>query len=230
MVSCALLGVSCGDTSRNDTVVGMTYVGEGFPMGLSTSEGFGLHLFDTPSAAQGFKKMPPETGARRHYDEFKIAGAIFRVITEASNPPRFYVDANHNGDMTDDPGPFVGERPGLMPNFYTLQLPYPKEKLSAEYRVWIFPSRMGGTRFYAACHTVGQLVLPGSAKRYRIVLFDANADGDYSNDPLIVDVNADDRAQDSEKLTPGRSLRLDGVEVTLKAIAPSGRTVVFRFP
>jgi len=226
----ALLGVSCGLTDASDTVVTMTYVGDGFPMGLSTSQGSGLHLFDTPSPSQGFTKMPPDTDARRYYDQLTIAGATFRVITEASDPPRFYLDANHNGDMTDDPGPFAGERAGVVPNFYTLSLPYPKEGLAAEYRMWIFPSRMGGARFYAACHTVGELALPESGKRYRLVLFDANADGDYSNDPLIVDVNGDGQAQESERLTPGRTLQVDGLALRLKAIAPSGRSVVFARP
>lgn len=229
-VALALLAPGCGDTSSSDTVVALTYVAEGFPMGLSTSQGFALHLFDTPSASQGFQKLPPDTGAPRHYDEFRIAGATFRVVTEETDPPRFYLDANRNGDLTDDPGPFVGERRALLPNFYTLKIPYPKENLSADYRLWIFPSRMGGTRFYAACHTSGELALPESGKGYRVVLFDANADGDYSNDPLVVDVNGDGRAQDGEKLTPGKTLRLDGGEVRLKAIAPSGRTATFARP
>jgi hypothetical protein len=226
----ALVAVSCGLGDANDIVVPMTYVGDGFPMGLSTSQGSGLHLFETPSSTQGFTKLPPDTGARRYYDQLTIARATFRVLTEETEPPRLYLDANHNGDMTDDPGPFAGERPGVVPNFYTLSLPYPKEGLSAEYRLWIFPSNMGGARFYAACHTVGELAPPGSGKRYRLVLFDGSADGDYSNDPLIVDVNGDGQAQESERLTPGRTLELDGVTLRLRAIAASGRTVVFERP
>jgi hypothetical protein len=226
----ALLGVSCGSPDASDTALPMTYVGVGFPMGLATSQGSGLHFFDTPSPTQGFTKLPPDTGARRYYDQFRIAGATFRMITEETDPPRLYLDANHNGDVTDDPGPFVGERSGVVPNFYVVSLPYPKEKLSAEYRLWVFPSRMGGARFYAACHTVGELALPDSGKRFRLVLFDASADGDYSNDSLIVDVNDDGRAQESERLTPGRTLETDGVALRLKAIAPSGRSVVFARP
>jgi hypothetical protein len=226
----ALLGVSCGPTSSSDIVVALAYVAEGFPMGLATSQGFALHLFESPSASQGFKTLPPDSGARRYYDELTIAGATFRVITEATNPPRFYLDANRNGDLTDDPGPFVGERPGFLPNFYTLKIPYPKENVSADYRLWLFPSRMGGVRFYAAGHAAGELALAESGKRYRIVLFDANADGDYTTDPLIVDVNGDGRVQDEERLTPGKTVRLDGGEVRLQAIAPSGRSATFSRP
>jgi hypothetical protein len=230
LAAIALLGVSCGSPDASDTVVTMTYVGEGFPMGLSTSQGSGLHLFETPSPTQEFTRLPPDTGARRYYDQLTIAGATFRVITEETDPPHLYLDANHNGDLTDDPGPFMGERSGVVPNFYTVSLPYPGEGVSAEYRLWIFPSRMGGARFYAACHTVGELALPDSGKRYRLVLFDANADGDYSNDPLVVDVDGDGQAQESERLTPGRTLQVDGTDLRLKAIAGSGRRVVFARP
>ena len=106
------------------TPVELHYSPEGFPLALSTSQGSALHLFDTPSPSQGFKKMPPESGATRYYDEFSIAGKKFLVITEVSNPPNLYLDANLNGDLTDDMGPFAGENPQLIPNFYTLQLPY----------------------------------------------------------------------------------------------------------
>jgi hypothetical protein len=86
---------------------------------------------------------------------------------------------------------------------------------------------MGGARFYAACHTAGELAVQESAKRYRLVLFDVNADGDYANDPLLVDLNGDGQAQDSERLAPGQTLGIDGLELRLKAIARSGRHVVF---
>jgi hypothetical protein len=209
-------------------LVELQFSAEGFPLGLSVSEGFGLHLFDTPSKDQGFKKLPPETDARRHYDEFKIAGQKFLVVTEESNPPKFYFDANKNGDLTDDPGPYVGERPGgVVPNNYTLKIPYKGEQDLVPYRMWIFPSRMGGTRFYPTCHWQGQLDVYGKA--YTLVLFDGNADGDYSNDPAIVDIDGDGKASEAERLKPGQSVELGGAVVKLVSIAPSGRSVRIEF-
>ena len=149
------------------------------------------------------------------------------MITEASNPPKIYLDTNRNADMTDDPGPFLGEGPAIAPNHYTLELPYTGEETAAPYRLWLFSSNMGGTRFYPKCHWVGRIEINGNP--YTVITFDGNADGDYSNDPLIVDVNNDGKADDSERLVPGESLTIDGVEVKLLAIAPSGRLIRLQY-
>jgi hypothetical protein len=210
-----------------ERVIELTFSPEGFPLGLSVSQGSGLHLFQEPSPSQGFKKMPSETGDTRFYDEFTIAGRKFRVMTEASNPPKFYLDANGNGDLTDDPGPFLGERQGMVPNYYTLQLPYKMEKTGVPYRLWIFPSPMGGARFYPTCHWHGQLEVNG--KTYKVVLFDSNADGDYSNDPVVVDIDEDGKPGETELLRAGQSIRIDGTAIKLSSVAPSGRRVGFQF-
>lgn len=201
----------------------LKYSEEGFPLGLSVSQGFGLHFFETPSADQGFRKLPPETGKKRYYDELSIAGGKYRVVTEATNPPKMYLDANGNGDLTDDPGPFSAQGPSLIPNHYSLLLPYKNGKSGVPYRMWLFSSRMGGVRFYPKCHWQGQLEING--KNYRMVLFDGNADGDYSNDPLVIDVDGDGKAGKGERLLPGDSLSVDGTRITLHAVAPSGRRV-----
>jgi hypothetical protein len=203
-------------------------VPQGFPLGLSVTQGSGgIHFFETPDQNQGFKKFPPETGAKRFYHQFTVAGHTFLMITEVSNPPKIYLDANRNGDMTDDPGPFEGEGPNAAPNHYTLEFPYKGEEIPAPYRLWLFPSRMGGIHFYPHCHWLGQIEINGNA--YKVVTFDGNADGDYSNDPLFIDVDNDGKAADSERLMPGQSLTIDGTEVKLLGIAPSGRWVRLQY-
>jgi hypothetical protein len=214
-------------TTDHGQVIDLEFSDKGFPMGLSVSEGFALHLFDTPDANQGFKKFPEESDAKRHYDQFSIAGATYLVITEESSPPKLYLDANRNGDLTDDLGPFEGERPGLVPNYFTIMLPARNSESGVPYRLWLFPSRMGGIRFYPQCHWQGQLELNG--KFYKLVLFDGNADGDYSNDPLIIDIDDDGKAAETEKLKPGQSCDIDGTDVKLISIAPSGRWVQLEF-
>lgn len=205
-------------------LIELKFASEGFPMGLSVSEGSGgVHFFETPDPNQRFKKFPPETGAKRYYDQFTIAGQTFLMITEGSNPPKIYLDTNKNGDMTDDPGPFAGEGPDAAPNHYTVGLPYKGEETPVPYRLWLFPSRMGGIRFYPKCYWEGQIEVNGNT--YKVVTFDGNADGDYSNDPLIIDVDNDGKAADSERLKPGQSISIDGIEVKLLAVAPSGRWV-----
>ncbi|MBI4963404.1 MAG: hypothetical protein HY913_09005 [Desulfomonile tiedjei] len=202
----------------------LKFASEGPPLGLSVTQGSGgVHFFETPDPNQGFKKFPPETDAKRYYDRFTLAGQTFLMITEGSNPPQIYLDANRNGDMTDDPGPFVGEGPSAAPNHYTLELPYKGEETAVPYRLWLFPSNMGGIRFYPKCYWEGQIELNGNP--YKVVTFDGNADGDYSNDPVIIDADNDGKVADSERLQPGQSLSVAGIEVKLLAIAPSGRWV-----
>jgi hypothetical protein len=212
-----------GSLTRNGKLIELQFSGEGFPLGLSVSQGLAFHLWDTPSPGQGFKKLPIETGAKRYYAEFKIAGQNYLVITEESDPPKFYLDANKNGDFTDDPGPFVGEKAEVVPNYYTLQLTYKREESTVPYRMWIFPSPMGGTRFYPACHWHGDLVLGDNT--HKLVLFDSNADGDYSNDPVVIDIDHDGKITEAEKLKPGQTRNIDGTVVKLISIAPSGRWV-----
>jgi hypothetical protein len=220
----AVLTLSIWWITRGGMQIPMTYVPEGFPLGLSATQGFALHLFDTPSEiGHKFKKLPPNTQAARYYDTFDIAGAEYHVLTEESAPPRMYFDANDNGDLTDDGEPAEAERYGeAVPNFYTIPLPPPDGGEPALYRFWIFPSNQGGTRFYAACHTAGQLKL---AQSYRMVLFDANANGDWSDDPLVIDANGNGAAEENEKLIPGKSLTIEQHKVRLKSIAPDGRSV-----
>jgi hypothetical protein len=212
---------------QHATVIDFEFSEKGFPLGLSVSQGSGLHLFDTPSADQGFKKFPPESGAKRHYDQFSIAGATFLVITEESEPPKFYFDGNRNKDLTDDPGPFLGEQPGLVPNHFTILLRATGTTSGVPYRMWLFPSRMGGVRFYPQCHWYAELEL--HEKKYNMVLFDSNADGNYANNSLAVDVDNDGKAGEAELMKPGETILVDGIPVKLLAIAPSGRWAALEY-
>ncbi|MBM3301894.1 MAG: hypothetical protein FJY85_18320, partial [Deltaproteobacteria bacterium] len=47
--------------------------------------------------------------------------------------------------------------------------------------------------------------------------------------PLIIDVDNDGKAADSERLKPGQSLNIQGIDVNLLAIAPSGRWVRLQY-
>lgn len=201
----------------------LQYVPEGFPLGAPVSQGFALHLFETPGGGQKFGKLPPETGAKRYYDEFTIAGKSHLVVTEESRPPRIYFDENRNGDLTDDRGPFPGEKMDLLPNHYSIQILYERENLVVPYRMWLFGSNMGGVRFYPVCHWRGTLTIAGG--QYPMVAFDGNADGDYSNDPLLIDLDGNGKAEESERLVPGGSITVGGKRVTLGSVSPSGLTV-----
>lgn len=214
-------GKPASNNSGTGVPIELQYVPEGFPFGSAVSEGFALHMFETPAA--GFRKMPPEGSAKRYYDEFTIGGKPHLVITEATEPPRIWFDENTNGDLTDDRGPFPGEKNALLPNFYSIQILYEKERVVVPYRMWLFESKMGGTRFYPGCHWRGTITVEGQL--YPIAAFDSNADGDYSNDPLLIDMNGDGKADDGEKLLPGNTVSVAGKNVTLNGVSQSGLTV-----
>ena len=95
----------------------------------------------------------------------------------------------------------------------------------APYRFWLFGSNMGGVKFYPVCHWHGTLTV--KEKPYPVVAFDGNADGDYSNDPVVVDADGNGKADEGEQLSPGRSITIDGEQVTLVSISRSGLTVRF---
>lgn len=75
-------------SSTDGTAIELEPSPDGFPLGLSVSEGFAMHLFDTPGANQGFRKFPPESGSKRHYDEFTLVGKVHLVIRSVSSRPR----------------------------------------------------------------------------------------------------------------------------------------------
>ena len=202
----------------------LQHVPEGFPMGLSASQNFALHLFEQPGPEFDHAELPPETGSSRTYDRLSIAGGEFLAVTEASSPPRIWFDTNGNGDLTDESAPSRAEKEGgVVPNFYTLQLPSRSGGESFPYRLWIFPSQQGGTRFYAACHMAGEIELGGETAK--VVLFDGNADGDYSDDPVGIDADGDGKLSDSELIRKGETRELNGIPVTLQAASPDGRSV-----
>lgn len=208
------------------TAMELSYVPEGFPFGLSVSQSTLGHLFETPGGSQKYTKMPPDSGAKRFYDDFTIGGATHLLITEESKPLRMFFDENRNGDMTDDRGPFTAEKEQFLPNHISIQIRYPKEKLVTPYRLWLFGSNMGGVKFYAACHWRGALDVDGA--KYTMVAFDGNADGDYANDPLIIDANGNEKEDTGERLMPGQSMTVGGKKVTLSSVSPSGLTVRLR--
>jgi hypothetical protein len=116
-----------------------------------------------------------------------------------------------------------GEQPSQKHGLSDRSLKSVLHKLAVPYRLWLFPSNMGGIRFYPTCYWPGQFELSGNT--YKVVTFDGNAEGDHSNDPVVIDLDNDGKAADSERLKPGQSLTIDGREVRLIAIAPSGRWI-----
>ena len=215
-------------TKRADgTPIELQYVPEGFPFGMAVSQGSALQLFESPGGGQQFKQLPPETGGKRYYDEFTLAGRAHLVVTEEGPPLRMHFDENRNGNLTDDRGPFIAENQTFLPNNLSIQIRHDDEKVIVPYRMWLFTSNMGGVRFYPTCHWRGTLSLDG--RDYPFIAFDGNADGDYSNDPIVLDQDGDGKAGGSETLRPGEAITLGSTTVKYIGISPSGLTARFNW-
>lgn len=203
--------------------VRMEYVPEGFPLGLSTLNGRGASLAEAPDAA--YRVLPPRQ-ADRTFGAFYLGEKTHLAVLESASggkPARLYLDLDADGDLTDDPGPFSPEGDASIPAFYTIRLPSSSGTPGAPYRLWWFPSNMGGTAFYAACHQAGRFPygdLP-------MILFDANADGDYANDPLYIDWNQDGRAAPTEAYLAGEPIPVGTGFVRCTFIARGGEEVAF---
>lgn len=216
--------VDAGPSAPRVVRVRMEYVAEGFPLGLSTLNGRGASLADAPDAA--YRVLPPRQ-ADRLFGAFYFGEQMYLAVLEAAaggKPARLYLDLDGDGDLTDDPGPFSPEGDAAIPAFYTIRLPSSSPGMpGAAYRLWWFPSNMGGTAFYAACHQAGRFPygeLP-------MVLFDANADGDYANDPLLIDWNQDGRAAPTEAYLKGEPIPVGEGQIRCLEIAKDGSEVTF---
>lgn len=208
-------------TVSNSARLELHYVPSEVPMGLSTSEGGGP-FFDTPDANTPLK-LPPDDG-KRTYGVMTIGGKDLAAALESGDQGKLWLDGNGNGDLTDDGAPITGEAQGVLPNHYTLPLGDPPG--SAPYRLWMFESRMGGVKYYAAGHWAGTFPLLAD---YPVVLFDGTADFDYANDPVVIDFNRDGKADETEMKTVGQFFELQGRRMTVSAIDPNGKSVTFSY-
>lgn len=202
-------------------VAEMTFTTGGFPMGLSTGQSDGFCFFGQPE--QGMKILPSDLPKSAVYGTIAFAGRSFLAIMVEGASAKFYLDANGNGDLTDDSGPFRGGEGAILPNLYHLEIPY--DDGPAPYDMWFFESRMGCPKFYAKSYWVGKVP---AGEALPMVVFDANADADHSNDALVIDIDRDGEADENEAFKVGQEVVAPGVRMTLDSISPSGRTVKFR--
>lgn len=127
-----------------------------------------------------------------------------------------YLDRNRNGDLRDDGAPLVNQGDGLFAT--RVALPLPKvtgiPQLTGEYQLWLFtnPTSLedGTILYYSMTQLQGELLLQG--KRYTAFLADNGpVDGDYRNDGISIDLDADGKIErESEFFPPGKDALIDG--------------------
>ncbi len=217
--------VDPGPATPQAVRVPMAYVPEGFPLGLSTQNGRGASLAELPD--EEYRVLPARTGERMFGSLWFGEKTLLCVLNLGgkNTPAQLYLDRNGDGDLTNDPGPFSPEGEGSIPAHYTIELPWADEKgaEATKYRMWWYPSNMGGTAFYAACHRSGRFPY-GDVP---MVLFDANADGDYANDALYIDWNRDGTAAPTEAYLMGEPIPVGSGHVRCVTISHGGSEVAF---
>jgi thiol-disulfide isomerase/thioredoxin len=157
-----------------------------------------LHLVLSPVKPDGIKTLPPDLTAPL-YGKLELGPAeaptTFYVIVDEpeGKPSRLFVDANANGDFTDDPAPEWKGDPDKGPDGIDLtqhsggadlQVPYGAEKLKAHLVIIRFDKhdarRVSLTNFlfyFRDYARAGDVSLGG--KTYHAMLLDENATGDF---------------------------------------------------
>jgi hypothetical protein len=107
-----------------------------------------------------------------------------------------------------------------------LKLSYPGVPDLQAYRIWFYiNARSWKTQtcyFYSRCHRRGTLTVAGHT--LNLVVFDNPADGDYSNDALVVDLNGSGKVEADERFWPDDVI--GDTHLRLKSISPAGDRVV----
>ena len=184
------------------------------------------HLELSADKPEGIKKLPEGLSAAV-FGSLKLGPAespntYFLVIDEPEGKPaRLFVDANGNGDLTDDPAAEWKANTSAGPNgtkltMYqggaTFQVPYPDGKLELHLGMYRFDkndtqrSALAKTLLYYSDYVREGTVTLG-AKTYKVLLADRTAMGDFRGKTgearpgasFLIDVNEDGKFDSSDE-------------------------------
>ena len=195
-------------------VVSLAYVAEGFPMGLSAGQ---ADRFSLAAARPAEIRVIPEGDSDLQYGELPLGGAFYPIALGRAG---LYLDANHNGDLTDDRGPYANEGSGVFAT--TAEVP----TASGPYSMWFFLSNMGGATYYAKCHRAGTFPF---LREYKMVLYDAQPNGRYDDEPLVIDWNDNGSVEEGESIRVGQDFRVGDRAFRLASIDPAGASVTIAY-
>jgi len=219
-------------SNNSETVVSLNYVAKGWPLGMTawSRPGGGPRL--RAEAPRQMRNVPSGTDATRYWSQLRFGSPekpnrfVLLVDDTRPEPVRIYLDANQNGDLGDDSGPLDNRGTGAFARTLDLRLSYPGLPDPQAYRIWFFINDRGWKThtcaFYSQCHRRGTLAVGG--RTLTLVLFDNPADGDYSNDLLVVDLNGSGKVDADEEFEPGEVI--GDTQLKLKSISPAGDRVV----
>ncbi len=215
-------------------VVHLSYVPSGWPLKLAATSGIRIITL-SPKAPDNVKNVPALKHNRRLWGQLLLGSPYdtnrIHFIIDDGRPEEvvMHLDADQDGDFANNGEALKNQGSGAFARVLDLQIRHPGSETKTPYILWFYINDRGWKNnradFYSRCHWKGVLSVDGAA--YDVVLFDNPADGDYSNNAVVININGDDRAQDEELFRPGEIVSIAQREFSLQSISPSGQEVRF---
>jgi peroxiredoxin len=255
-----LMGLVIASSTLADQTVQLKVV----PSGATEKVGGSFYLSCKLSETKPdvIKKLPEGLSDHPLYGMLKFAGpgvTQIAVIVDSPDgkPSKLYVDANGNGDLTDDPatqwvsGPeYKGTLPGLKTENLadvggaTVQLGTDDKKFSAHLGVWQYnPEKMTGRtaaqkdemrkelRYYRDYYATGKITVDG--KPHDAFLLDEIASGNFSPSRdgamvrLFIDLNDNGKLDTGEMFDVTKPMKINGHAYEVKNITADGTGMEF---
>ena len=194
------------------------YVPDGWPLGL------GVGQTDAPSTTleppEPLSKEPKYTSSNVRYGYLPLGNSEDNKYTFAmeefqeKNCWTGYFDRNNNEDLTDD-GPSVVISFNV--DFDVDIILASGETIKCPYRIWQWGNSDYGQpnlRFYSVCHRRAPVNLNG--KIVTAIAFEQyNHDALYNNDGIWLDLNQNDKLEETEHFKSGDSITVDGQPIRI---------------
>jgi len=214
-----------------------------------------LHLVLSPVKPDGIKTPPADLTAplygKLQFGPAEAPTTFYVIVDEPEGKPsRLFVDANANGDFTDDPAPEWKANSDKGPDGIDLtmymggadlQVPYGAEKLKANLGIYRFDKRDSRRAsltnflfYYRDYGRAGDVSLGG--KTYHAMLLDENATGDFrpakdaSDSPvaLLLDLNNNGKFESrGESFDAAKPFNIGGTTYEIANLTASGGTFQF---
>jgi hypothetical protein len=169
-----------------------------------------IRLGDTSSPQ--IKRFPMFRSNQQRYGELRFANGVVMpmVLDTAIDGYRLYVDRNLNGDLRDDGPGLTNQGNGLFAASLLLSMPLVsgRQDLGQDYLLWIYTGNKerppASINRYVRTQLQGRIELAGGS--YDAYLADnRHLDGDFRNDGIAIDLDADGRIDlQEEYFPPGR--------------------------
>lgn len=202
-------------TAEGDVAAVIALSGDGFqPVNFEVrASSSPLNLPLSRSRPESVGAEPRYAGAQQWYGTLKLGSPRrnFTLVLDLTPEQRIqmWFDANANGDLTDDPGPLTNQGSGHGgPGGFATLLRVPWETLAAQakfrgdFEIWFYSNKSGweqGNRasHYSRTQLRGEAIVNG--RRYLAWVADRDYnDADLTNDGLLVDLNANGKADRDE--------------------------------